>query len=161
MISSKNSWRPNNCKNAEREFSPSLRVRSRWYISGLQSNYTCLNCTELPLCCTYCLPCFAIPSHPSVVHGPPFAPPSHCCFSQEGVLGALSILILASRGESCNESPSIAVLPGTGTLPFLMKLSAVRTPQRKGGERAGCAGSGSISSGARATPRTQDHQLCS
>lgn len=129
VISSKNSWRPNNCKNAEREFSPSLRVRNGLYsCSGLQSNYTCLNCTELPLCCAYCLPCDPILSHPSVMSDPPLAPPSHCCFSQESVLGAISIPILASRGETCNESPSFAVLPGTGTLRFHMKPSAERMP---------------------------------
>lgn len=77
-----------------------------------------------------------IPSHPFVVHDPPLAPPSHCCFSQEGVLGPVSILILASRGESCNESPSIAVSPGTGMLPFLRKLSAERIPPEERGRES-------------------------
>lgn len=49
MISSKNSWRPNNCRNAEREISPSLRVRNEFWISGLQSNYRHFSCVELPL----------------------------------------------------------------------------------------------------------------
>lgn len=103
--------------------------------------------------------CISIPSHSSVAHDPPMVPPSHCCFSQEGVWGATSILILASRGENYNESPSIPTLSGTSTLPFLMTLAA--SPQRKGGERAGCVGSDGMFSGASATPHTQDHQLCS
>lgn len=100
-------------------------------------------------------PCISIPSHSSVAHDPPMAPPSHCCFSQEGEWGATSILILVSRGENCSESPSIPMLSGTSMLLFLMKLAV--SPQRKGGERAGCVGSESIFSGTGATPHAQNH----